>query len=243
MITLNRFSIGYGPRTLIADTDLTVPSGSLVALIGRNGAGKSTLLRALAGLGVTYSGQIHIRGNELRSITPRARARLISLVTTERTRIPSLRCSHIVAMGRAPHTSWTGQMQPSDLRAVGDALSLTSMQGFADRTMDHMSDGECQRIMVARAIAQDTPVMLLDEPTSFLDLPARYELCSLLRTLAHDKGKTIIFSTHELDIALSMADRIMLIDPPTLTIADTKDMAASHRIQSLFALDKWKNTP
>ena len=119
-----------------------------------------------------------------------------------------------VALGRPPYTNWIGRVQEQDKAIVERSLELVGMAAFAGKTMDRMSDGECQRVMIARALAQDTPIILLDEPTSFLDLPNRYELCTLLRRLAHDHRKCILFSTHELDIALSLCDSIALIDPP-----------------------------
>ena len=122
------------------------------------------------------------------------------------------------------------------LEAVVDrALNLVGMGGFADKPMDRLSDGEAQRVMIARALAQDTPVILLDEPTAFLDMPNRYELCTLLRRLAHDEGKCIFFSTHELDIALTLCDAVALIDPPRLHLLPTDEMIRSGHIERLFA--------
>lgn len=160
---------------------------------------------------------------------------IVSFVTTERVRIPNLRCEDVVALGRAPYTNWIGRVQEQDKAIVERSLELVGMAAFAGKTMDRMSDGECQRVMIARALAQDTPIILLDEPTSFLDLPNRYELCTLLRRLAHDHRKCILFSTHELDIALSLCDSIALIDPPVLRYLPTPDMACSGYIERLFS--------
>ena len=137
--------------------------------------------------------------------------------------------------GHAPYTNWIGRVQEQDKAIVERSLELVGMAAFAGKTMDRMSDGECQRVMIARALAQDTPIILLDEPTSFLDLPNRYELCTLLRRLAHDHRKCILFSTHELDIALSLCDSIALIDPPVLRYLPTPDMACSGYIERLFS--------
>ncbi|WP_300921506.1 ABC transporter ATP-binding protein, partial [uncultured Duncaniella sp.] len=208
MIHLKDFSIGFGSRTLLDKVNTSFGKGQLTALIGRNGSGKSTLLRAIAGLNRQYSGDIILDGKDIRSLTPDRLARSLAFVTTERTRIPNLRCEDVVAIGRAPYTNWIGRMREIDRHIVSDAIRSVGMEGYAGRTMDTMSDGECQRIMIARALAQDTPVMLLDEPTSFLDMPNRYELVSLLRTLAHKKAKCVLFSTHELDVALRMCDSI-----------------------------------
>ncbi len=192
MIHLKDFSIGFGSRTLLDKVNTSFGKGELTALIGRNGSGKSTLLRAIAGLNRQYSGDIILDGKDIRTLSPGGLAKSLAFVTTERTRIPNLRCEDVVAIGRAPYTNWIGRMQDIDRNIVSDAIRSVGMEGYAGRTMDTMSDGECQRIMIARALAQDTPVMLLDEPTSFLDMPNRYELVSLLRTLAHKKAKCVL---------------------------------------------------
>jgi iron complex transport system ATP-binding protein len=161
-------------------------------------------------------------------------AKTLAFVTTERTRIANLKCEDVVAVGRAPYTNWIGRMQDADREIVARSLASVGMSDYARRTMDKMSDGECQRIMIARALAQQTPVILLDEPTSFLDLPNRYELCLLLKRLAQEEGKCILFSTHDLDIALSLCDSIMLIDNPQLYTLSTSEMIASGHIERLF---------
>jgi iron complex transport system ATP-binding protein len=234
MIELRDFSIGYGSRTLLREVNATVPKGTLTALIGRNGTGKSTLLRTIAGLNRNYSGGILLDGRPAADMNAPEMARKLAFVTTERTRIANLRCEDVVAVGRAPYTNWIGRMQPQDREIVMRSLAQVGMEAYAGRTMDKMSDGECQRVMIARALAQSTPVILLDEPTSFLDLPNRYELCLLLSRLAHEEGKCILFSTHELDIALSLADGIALIDPPQLHHLPTAEMQQSGLIEKLF---------
>ena len=233
-ISLHGLTLAYGRRVLLRDADAVLPQGSITALIGRNGTGKSTLLRAIAGLG-TATGEIRLCGKPLAALTALQRASTVSFVTTERVRIPNLRCEDVVALGRAPYTNWIGRVQEQDKAIVERSLELVGMAAFAEKTMDRMSDGECQRVMIARALAQDTPIILLDEPTSFLDLPNRYELCTLLRRLAHDHRKCILFSTHELDIALSLCDSIALIDPPVLRYLPTPDMACSGYIERLFS--------
>ena len=235
MIRLNDLTIGYGRRILLQHASATIPAGELVALVGRNGTGKSTLLRAIAGLGERLGGEIRLDGHSLETLSPQQLATTVSFVTTERVRIPNLRCEDVVALGRAPYTNWIGRMQQADRDIVSRSLSLVGMSSFARKTMDRMSDGECQRILIARALAQDTPVILLDEPTAFLDLPNRYELASLLRRLAHEEGKCIFFSTHDLDVALGLCDATALIDTPTLHCMSAADMAASGHIERLFA--------
>ena len=237
MITLNNFTIGYGHRTLLSGVNASIPSAQLTALIGRNGTGKSTLLRAIAGLNPRYEGHILLGDNDIRSLSAPQLARTLAFVTTARTRIAALRCRDVVAIGRAPYINWIGTMQAADREIVMRSLEAVGMADYADRTMDRMSDGECQRVMSARALAQDTPIILLDEPTSFLDMPNRYSLCRLLSRLAHDEKKTILFSTHELDIALNIADNIALIEPTRLHLLPSPEMAESRMISQLFFPD------
>lgn len=237
MIELRDFSTGYGERTLLRDVNVSVDNGSLSALIGRNGSGKSTLLRAFAGLNRHYTGDILLDGHTLSQMKPQQLARTIAFVNTERTRIASLRCEDVVAMGRAPYTNWIGRMQDIDKETVNRALASTGMSAYALRTMDTMSDGECQRIMIARALAQDTPTIILDEPTSFLDMPSRYELVALLRKLAHEEKKCVLFSTHELDIAMQLCDSIILLDSPSLHHLPADEMRRSGYIDRLFRND------
>lgn len=235
MISYQGLTVGYGRRLLIENADTAMMSGRLVALLGRNGAGKSSLLRATIGLDKPVAGNVTIAGCDISAMTAAERARSIAAVTTERIRIANLRCDVVVGMGRAPYTGWAGSLSRADRIAVGEALEAVDMQSFASHTMDSMSDGECQRVMIARALAQDTPAMVLDEPTSFLDLPNRYELCLLLKRLAAERGKCVLFSTHELDIALTIADDIALIDTPDLIFGPASTVAASGAIERLFS--------
>ncbi len=234
MIQLEAFTLGYGQQILLDHVSANLDGGGLIALLGRNGSGKSTLLRATAGLGTIKSGRILLAGKDLAELRPEELARTVSFVTTEKVRIPNLKCRDVVALGRAPYTNWVGRLQPQDREIVAKSLALLDMSAYAERTLDQMSDGECQRIMIARALAQDTPIILLDEPTSFLDLPNRYELGILLQKLAHKQNKCILFSTHELDIALTLCDSIALIDHPHLHYLPTRQMINSGHIERLF---------
>ena len=209
-VELQHITIGYGHRVLLEDVSAAIGGGRLVALLGRNGTGKSTLLRAVAGLEAPLSGGIRLCGRLLSATPAHELAQVVSFVTTEKVRIANLASRDVVGLGRAPYTDWLGRLRPGDRAVVDRALNLVGMGGFADKPMDRLSDGEAQRVMIARALAQDTPMILLDEPTAFLDMPNRYELCTLLRRLAHDEGKCIFFSTHELDIALTLCDAMGL---------------------------------
>ena len=234
-IRLDHITLAYGSRTLLEEVSASFGQGQLTALIGRNGTGKSTLLRALAGLGTVAAGSIELCGRPLAALTPQERATTVGFVTTDRVRIANLACEDVVALGRAPYTNWIGRMQEADRAVVERSLRLVGMSDFARKTMDRMSDGECQRVMIARVLAQDTPVILLDEPTAFLDLPNRYTLATLLRRLAREERKCILFSTHDLDIALSLCDSVALIDTPSLHLLPAGAMARSGLIERLFA--------
>ena len=219
---------------MIDSLSATVKRGELTALVGRNGTGKSTLLRAITGLGERKGGDILLGDKSIDSLSTAELATMVAFVTTDKVRIANLRCRDVVALGRAPYTNWIGRMQEQDEEIVMRSMELVGMSDYADKTMDRMSDGECQRIMIARALAQQTPIILLDEPTAFLDMPNRYELCTLLQRLAHEEQKCILFSTHELDIALALCDSIALISPPQLHLLPTEEMVKSGYIEKLF---------
>ena len=234
MIRFQSLSLGYGSRILIDSLSATVKRGELTALVGRNGTGKSTLLRAITGLGERIGGDILLGDKSIDSLSTAELATMVAFVTTDKVRIANLRCRDVVALGRAPYTNWIGRMQEQDEEIVMRSMELVGMSDYANKTMDRMSDGECQRIMIARALAQQTPIILLDEPTAFLDMPNRYELCTLLQRLAHEEQKCILFSTHELDIALALCDSIALISPPQLHLLPTEEMVKSGYIEKLF---------
>ena len=235
MITLENITLGYGRRILLERVSARFEAGQLTALIGRNGTGKSTLLRAMAGLERPLGGEISICGEPIGNMPSDRLARRTAFVTTDKVRVANMRCEDLVALGRAPYTNWIGRLQDVDRRIVERSLSLVGMESFAGKCMDTLSDGECQRVMIARALAQQTPVIHLDEPTAFLDMPNRYELCELLRRLAHDEGKTVLFSTHELDIATNCCDTIALIDTPQLIHLPVDEMLRSGAIDRLFS--------
>ena len=214
MIQLKNFSIGFGHKRLLEDFNTLFPSHKLTSLIGRNGSGKSTLMKAICKLNDKYSGEILINGENIKNIPRHILASKLSYVNTHRPGMGNLKCIDVIRLGRSPYTDWHGRLSSHDDTSVENALSLVGMKEYAHRYFHTLSDGESQKIMIARAIAQDTDIILLDEPTSFLDLPTRYELVSLLKKLTEEEGKTILFSTHELDIALKLSDNIALLDNP-----------------------------
>ena len=234
MITLRNITLAYGDRTLVENGSAEFAAGELTALVGRNGAGKSTLLRAVTAIEPPKSGEVLLDGTNAAAMPPEAIARTISFVGTEKVRIANLRCEDIVAIGRAPYTNWIGRMQEVDRRIVADALQAVGMEAFAARSIDTLSDGECQRIMIARALAQQTPTIVLDEPSAFLDIPTRFEICRLLQQLAHEEGKCILFSTHDLDAAMPVCDSVAVISDRTITKLPAAEIRRQGIIERLF---------
>ena len=236
MVELEHIHIAFGRRILLDDASARVDKGLLCALIGVNGAGKSTLLRRIAGLSKDYEGKITLGGEDIRHLSAGELARKVALVTTGRVRVGNLSCREVVALGRAPYTNWIGRLAPADVAKVDEAIYLTNTESLADRMISTLSDGEAQRVMVARAIAQDTPLILLDEPTSFLDLPSRYRLVDMLDRLTVETGKTIIFSTHELDIAARFTARTLIINSPDLISVESGELVTGGYIKDIFGI-------
>ena len=234
MIKLNDITLSFGSRRLIDRASAHFECGRMTALLGRNGTGKSTLLRAIASLGEVQGGVIEIGGRDLCDLSNAELARMVAFVNTERVSVEAMTAYDLVAVGRSPYTDWSGRLRSSDHEVIERSIRIAGVEHLADRYVDTLSDGECQRVMIAKALAQDTPAILLDEPTSYLDMPNRYELCTLLGRLAHDEGKCVLFSTHELDIALTLSDNIALVDTPQLLYMPTREMIASGSIERLF---------
>lgn len=234
MITLSNLTLAYQQKCLLRSANVTFGSGTLTALIGRNGAGKSTLLRALAAIDTPKEGAVLLAEQNIHNLSAEHRAKLISFVSTQHVRIANMLCQDVVAIGRAPYTNWLGSMQDEDSQIVSSALKAVGMEEFALRAIDTLSDGECQRIMIARALAQQTPVIVLDEPTAFLDIPTRFEICRLLADLAHNSGKTIIFSTHDIDAAMPVCDAFAILDNAAITMCNQQ--SAKEQIKRLFSL-------
>lgn len=235
MIELKNLTISNS-AALLVEQNLTLPSNTLTALIGRNGSGKSTLLRVISGEQSPMSGEVIIGGTNPAKATAAELAKIVSVVTTESVRVRNLTCRQLIALGRSPYTGLFGKLTADDEQKVDDALNAVGMGEFANRQITQISDGEMRRIMIARALAQDTPVMLLDEPTSFLDVPGRYEICRLLAELAHRHGKTILYSTHELEQALQYSDWILLLAKHSLQMHRPSALQQSPPFQSIFAI-------
>lgn len=214
-IELQNLSVGYeqpgaDPLEILTDINLSAKRGEMVALIGSNGVGKSTLLRTLAGFQSWFTGNIRISGRSLKEISAKELATIMSFVSTENVRVPNLSVFDLVAYGRFPYTNWIGMLADEDKTRVTKAIEKVGLRGFENRPVAQISDGERQRAMIARALAQDTPIIVLDEPTAYLDVSNKYEIFHLLQVLATERKKTILLSTHDLNIALREVDKLWI---------------------------------
>lgn len=240
-LQIKDLQIGYqvGKKRMVVQDKLhlTANKGELIALIGRNGCGKSTLLRSMSWLQPILSGKIEIDGEDVSQITPKKRAQLISIVLTDQRAEASFNVRELISIGRDPYTGWLGSLSENDNDIISQSIEMTNLEGFENRNIQELSDGERQRVFIARALAQDTPIILLDEPTSHLDLPNRINILLLLQKLARDTNKTIFISTHELETAMQVADKIWLMEkqngvrvgvPEDMVLEGTFDTVFSH---------------
>lgn len=217
-LTTDNLAVGYAQRhnnktEMLSGLNLSLPVASVTLLVGANGSGKSTLLRTLAGTQVPLEGKIEISGKDLHSTSLRQRARLLSLVYTDRTGGGGLTVGELVSLGRQPFTGFIGHLSRNDRHIVDQALQSVGIAHKSETFIAELSDGERQKAMIARALAQQTPLIILDEPTSFLDIASRIEILQLLSRLATEGKKTILLSSHDLSSALSVANRLWIIDP------------------------------
>jgi len=215
ILTAHELEIGYAARSrrrsVAAHLNIELHAGELVCLLGPNGAGKSTLMRTLAGMQPPLSGVVQLEGEDLHRLEPAALAQRVAVVLTERIDAANLTAYELAALGRHPYTDWSGRLSGVDEEKVRAALRAVGAADLAARPVFELSDGERQRVLIARALAQEPRLILLDEPTAFLDLPRRVEMMRLLRDLAHTSGTAILLSTHDLDLALRMADVLWLL--------------------------------
>jgi iron complex transport system ATP-binding protein len=223
------------PKIIASAIEQTLYGGELVCLIGPNGAGKSTLLRTLAGMQKPLEGEVLLMGKPVPSLNPRELAQHLSIVLTGSIQVGLMRGYQLVALGRHPHTDWSGRHSHHDEAVIQWALEAVGGQDLARRFVNELSDGERQKMMIARALAQEPDLMILDEPTAFLDLPRRVEIMHLLRRLARDTGHTILLSTHDLDLALRSADRIWLLPSDGKMVAGApEDLVLSGAFEQAF---------
>ena len=227
MIELRHLTIGYGEKAVLSDICQTLEAGRLVCLLGSNGIGKSTLLRTLAGFLQPLSGEVLLGGQDISTLSLPERSRAVSVVLTERVEVPYMRVRDLVGMGRSPYTGFFGTLTKADKQIVGEAIEMVGIADLAERTIDTLSDGERQKAMLAKALAQQTPVILLDEPTAFLDFHAKISTLRLMLKLAHETNKTILMSTHDVEMALRLSDLLWIVQDGKIQTGTTSSLTES----------------
>ncbi len=240
-IELKALTTGYrskrGEHVVSKQITATLQAGELTCLLGPNGAGKSTLLRTLAAFQPPLSGEMRLDGQLLQEYTAQQLAMRIGVVLTERPSIKGMRVREMVAMGRSPYTGFWGGLKAEDEKAVDEAIAQVGIHNLERRQVDTLSDGERQKVMIAKALAQQTPIIFLDEPTAFLDFPSKVEMLLLLRRLAREMQKTVFLSTHDIELALQTADRLWLMgrDTEELIIGTPRELAATGALSRFFS--------
>ena len=235
MITITNLAIQFGKKTLYKDVNLKFTSGNIYGIIGANGAGKSTLLRTLAAFQPALEGKIEVMGQDIKTYKSKDLARLVSVVLTDNSGIKNMTAEEVVETGRSPYTGFWGKMGEKDRQMVRKCMAWVGIEDLKARKMQTLSDGERQKVMIAKAIAQETPIIFLDEPTAYLDYPSKIAMMLLLHRLAKALKKTIFMSTHDLEHALQVADQVWLLDPKLgLTTGLPEDLSIDGSIERYF---------
>ncbi len=233
-IEVKKLAIGYGSKMVAEDVDFHLGKGELCGIIGVNGAGKSTLLRTLGGLQPKISGTVQIAHKNLENHRPAELARVLSMVLTEQPASKNLRVQELIALGRQPYTNWIGTLTQQDKMHIKESLKAFLLDDLKYSKCHELSDGQLQRVLIARAMAQNTPLILLDEPTTHLDLYHKVQILKMMQQLAHKKKKTIVFTTHEIDLAIQLCDKILILDGKENPFGSPKKLILQKHFEQLF---------
>lgn len=238
-IVIRNLSTGYKGKkhvkVIAKEVNATICSGELTCLLGANGAGKSTLLKTLSAFLHPLGGEIWIQGKLLADYSDKELSTVIGVVLTEKCQLRNMTVNELIGMGRSPYTGFWGTLTRKDKQIVDDAIALVGIEGLKERMVHTLSDGERQKVMIAKALAQETPVIFLDEPTAFLDYPSKVEILHLLHRLSREMNKTIFLSTHDLELALQIADQIWLMDREKGVLTGTpEDLALDGSLENFF---------
>ncbi len=238
ILSINSLQIGYKTgkekKVLLPPLSAHANRGELIAIIGRNGIGKSTLLRTLVGLQPSMGGEVLYEKKNIVNYSRIDLARKVGYISTEIINVSNMRVCDLVALGRFPHTNWIGKIDSLNHEFITQAIENTGMSSFSTRFISELSDGERQRAMIARILAQDTGIMVMDEPTAFLDIGSKYEILHLMHLLSQQREKCIIFSTHDLQMAINMADKIWLITDENIKEGAPEDLMIEGAFDHLF---------
>lgn len=232
-ITLSHLSVGYKVgHTVVSDINLTLQSGKLASLIGANGVGKSTLLKTLTGFLPKLEGSLLLDGKDICEFSQRALARQISIVLTQKPDVQNLTVEEIVGLGRSPYTGFFGKLHANDQQIVDESITAVGIEKLKNRMIQTLSDGERQKVMIAKALAQQTPVIFLDEPTAFLDFSSKVETFQLLQRMAHEMGKLVLLSTHDLELAVRFSDTLLQVNGDGLRTVSNEEV--THQMQMII---------
>ena len=230
IISLSQLSVGYSSsHPVISDISVELHSGQLACLIGENGIGKSTLLKTLTGFLPKLKGRLLLDNRDIESFSQQELARQVSIVLTQKPDVQNLTIEEIIGLGRSPYTGFFGRLRAEDRLVVDDAIAAMGIEKLRGRMIQTLSDGERQKVMIAKALAQETPVILLDEPTAFLDFPSKVDTFQSLRNMAHERDKLILLSTHDLDLAARFADSLIEVKSGSLRSVSASDVRTSMR--------------
>lgn len=228
IISLSQLSVGYTlSHPVISDINLELRSGQLVCLIGENGIGKSTLLKTLTGFLPKLKGSLLLGNRDIESFSQRELARQVSIVLTQKPDVQNLTIEEIIGLGRSPYTGFFGRLRAEDRKVVDDAIATMGIEKLRGRMIQTLSDGERQKVMIAKALAQETSIILLDEPTAFLDFPSKAETFQSLQRMAHERDKLILLSTHDLELAVRFADSLLEVKRGRLQAVSATEVKAS----------------
>jgi iron complex transport system ATP-binding protein len=238
ILTTSNLCVGYSSKkeikTIASNINLTLKKGELIALIGANGIGKSTLLRTLIGIQPPLSGAVILNGKNILDYDSISFAQNLSIVLTEKLPPSNLTVFEIIALGRQPYTNWLGNLSDNDISKINEAMELTQITSLADKKHYEISDGQLQNVLVARALAQDTPLIILDEPTTHLDLLHKVSLFKLLKKLAKDTNKCILFSTHDIDMAIQISDEMIIMTEENVVQDQPCNFISKGNFDTLF---------
>ena len=238
ILTTSNLSVGYSSKkeikTIATHINLNLKKGELIALIGANGIGKSTLLRTLIGIQPPLSGNIILNGININEYDSISFAQNLSIVLTEKLPPSNLTVFEIIALGRQPYTNWLGNLSDNDISKINEAMELTQITSLAEKKHYEISDGQLQKVLVARALAQDTPLIILDEPTTHLDLLHKVSLFKLLKKLAKETNKCILFSTHDIDMAIQISDEMIIMTDENVVQDQPCNFISKGNFETLF---------
>ena len=238
VLSTHNLSIGYGSKkdskTIASNINLSLEKGELVCLVGKNGIGKSTLLRTLSKMQPRLNGKINLAGKNLNEYSRNELAKIISLVLTEKIPSSNLTVYELIALGRQPYTNWIGKLLPEDLNQISEAIEQSHLTELMHERCDKLSDGQLQRALICRALAQNTGLIILDEPTAHLDVQHKIETFKLLKKIAHELNRAILISTHEIQLATQIADELWLMTEQEIINGSPDELIESDKINLLF---------